>query len=390
MKLDRNLDPELDFTLDEAVGPDSQQDTARSNEMPEDASASIEMGRGHNKHVRYAAPQFQDHEDFTSEILAAVGEDTKHSFRGVADIHEDLARSPNLPSALSLRGAGDRRGHGQKYSTNDLFALDDKENNRPAMAKTADYGSRNGSQESEARRRAAADTHARPSDDDDNVSLLSDGRPATRDLTSRSTRFGRVRSGGAAAVSSSAAVKTNNAVSNGHHGYRSVPTVASHEAKPKETIASNTITTQHSYLLPDLPNLSELVSGVYQDGTPVFSRHAATGSRFGSLSRRPDPARQGRNHAAIESLPVPSEERAILVSLRLLQDKVAELEGERANNERVIGELEGQLSKLKGEKQERARRLRSDSALGMPDSGSEAGGASARDGNKIVTEYISK
>ncbi|KAI7520865.1 hypothetical protein KC331_g20025, partial [Hortaea werneckii] len=53
------------------------------------------------------------------------------------------------------------------------------------------------------------------------------------------------------------------------------------QAMNNPTAQSGTFTA-NSFMLPDLPNISELVSGKRKDGTPVFNRNAASRSRFTS------------------------------------------------------------------------------------------------------------
>lgn len=329
----------------------------------DEASISIEIGRGKRNEFRSAPTHFRPAEEFSSHILNGIADDTKHSFRA------------------------DENGEPQPYPSDDLFGLEEKENRRPVAAKTADHGSGQGSQASEERRRNAAQTRARTSDDEDNASLNSEGRPPTVDLTSRSTRFGRIKAGTASAA---LPAKGNQSVPGKRTEKNAFQGPDSKDVRRNDAGISNTMTTQLSYILPDLPNLTELVSGVYQDGTPVFSRRGPASSRFGGLNRRGNHDKLGHNHAAIQSIPVPSEERAILVSLRLLQDKVVELEKERASDERLIDDLQVELSNLKAEKLERQRRLRSDSALGMADSGGEAGDDMGKKRSTMAAEKISE
>ena len=385
-----------DIGLPDAVADSYPAVTHPDAEGLDNMSDSIEIGRGQRRDARPSAAGFRP-DNFSSDMLGHMAEDTKHSFQGV-DIHEDPDQSPALPSGFPVRGESAARRKPKTHPSNDLFAVEDKENDhlRMGLAKTADYGSRHGSHESDAQRTRAKAMNATVSDGDgdDNASLLSDGRPATVDLTWRSTRFGRAKQRAASAAAPPKYTLPPPAESrNTRKPALNPQTHMAKSDKRNDAMASNTVTTQYSYLLPDLPNLTELVSGVYQDGTPVFSRHGPARSRFGSLNRRPDEARSGHNHAAIESLPVPSEERAILVSLRLLQDKVAELERERADDERVMGDLRAEVKRLKTEKKDRGRRLRADSALGLVDSGSGSGsdgGAGGKKRENVVSTNLRK
>lgn len=116
--------------------------------------------------------------------------------------------------------------------------------------------------------------------------------------------------------------------------------------------------TAQSFILPDLPNLTELVSGVFDDGTPVFSKTAPARSRFSA------PPNSGRrpSYNEIEHMPIPDEEKAIFSALQLLQDKVANLEKERAEAESKIEEQELELIELRATAQAQEKLRRSDSA----------------------------
>lgn len=84
--------------------------------------------------------------------------------------------------------------------------------------------------------------------------------------------------------------------------------------------------TAQSFILPDLPNITELVSGMRNDSTPVFSRTTKTRSRFTSATHDRVSNVTLTNHAQIVSIPLPDEEKAIFASLQSLKDRVAELE----------------------------------------------------------------
>ncbi|KAF1956989.1 hypothetical protein CC80DRAFT_471374 [Byssothecium circinans] len=122
--------------------------------------------------------------------------------------------------------------------------------------------------------------------------------------------------------------------------------------------------TAQSFVLPDLPNLTELVSGVFEDGTPVFSKNATSRSRFSGANNG-----NGRptNFTKVDSVPIAQEEKVIFAGLQLLQDKVAEMERERAKAEKKIEEQELELIELRATTQAQERLRRSDSGLGSTD-----------------------
>ena len=94
------------------------------------------------------------------------------------------------------------------------------------------------------------------------------------------------------------------------------------------------------------------------------------------------------DHNELDGITVPQDEKDIFLSLQLLQEKVDALEMDKAENQRALEELQNENYHLQAEKDELQRRHRSDSALGMADSGSDAG--YARDNQKLTAEKTSK
>lgn len=129
-------------------------------------------------------------------------------------------------------------------------------------------------------------------------------------------------------------------------------------ATPRSRPSTAQNATGQSFILPDLPNLTELVSGVFGDGTPVFSKSVTAKSRFAAPpggGRRP-------NHIPIDSVPIPDEEKAIFSALQQLQDKVAQIEAERSEQDRRIEEQDLELIELRSSAQAYEKARRSDSA----------------------------
>lgn len=128
--------------------------------------------------------------------------------------------------------------------------------------------------------------------------------------------------------------------------------------KPQSRPSTAQNATAQSFILPDLPNLTELVSGVFEDGTPVFSKNTTSRSRYAAPpggGRRP-------NHIPIDSVPIPDEEKAIFSALQQLQDKVTQIETERSEQERRIEEQDLELIELRANAQAHEKSRRSDSA----------------------------
>lgn len=122
--------------------------------------------------------------------------------------------------------------------------------------------------------------------------------------------------------------------------------------------------TAKSFALPDLPNITELVSGVRKDGTPVFNRvNNKPRSRFasGNFSKT--------QHIPIDSVPIPDDEKAIYASLQLLKDKVAGLERDNSAYQKRSEKYESEKIDLRSQLE--AERRRPDSALGSDDGAEE-------------------
>ncbi|KAL4796745.1 hypothetical protein BDV19DRAFT_377981 [Aspergillus venezuelensis] len=188
-------------------------------------------------------------------------------------------------------------------------------------------------------RRTLSEIHAKVRDDYDG-SLVEDERPVPAATTSaRPTRFS------SANLSNQIqdAVERASQEAYGKEARRAKARASTHGRGDTET--------QQSFLLPDLPNLSDLVSGVYEDGTPVYSRQPRTRTtRFVSPPADPTDVSLSRQHMPLDAVPIPEDEKALFVSLRLLQDKVSELERAKADAEKKMDDLRQENTFLKGGK----------------------------------------
>nr|POE49123.1 spindle pole body protein ppc89 [Quercus suber] len=156
-----------------------------------------------------------------------------------------------------------------------------------------------------------------------------------------------------------------------------------HIATPRRRASNNPTTqsathTANSFALPDLPDLTELVSGTRKDGTPLFARstNPRLNRRFGpgsTKSLHPE-------HVPIESVPTPEEEQQIYASLQLLQDRIANLEMDKSEAHQKQQEYENQIIELQS--QLYAERRRPDSALGSDD-GQQAQEVSRKESNRL-------
>ena len=194
------------------------------------------------------------------------------------------------------------------------------------------------------KRTSLAQLHAKVSEDE---SSFMDARPPTVTLQAKSTRWGGARS-------RQTSLQLDGTIDPGTQQNNNI-------TKSRPTTAQNA--TAQSFMLPDIPNLTELVSGVFEDGAPMFSKTTPARSRF-APPRKNGRAGGSANHHPIHSLPIPDEEKAIFTSLQLLQERVAQLENERAEGEKKIEDQELEIIELKAAAQARNGR---DSALGSTD-----------------------
>lgn len=122
--------------------------------------------------------------------------------------------------------------------------------------------------------------------------------------------------------------------------------------------------TAQSFMLPDLPNLTELVSGNFKDGTPIFARSGRNATRFSSAPSAPF---NQPNFVPLSGMAVPEDEKAILAALQLMKDKFEQLTVEKEEADRRIEEFEDEAVKLRAQLTARRNYRRSDSALGSTD-----------------------
>jgi hypothetical protein len=201
-------------------------------------------------------------------------------------------------------------------------------------------------------RRSLSDMHHKVRHESDS-SFVGEDRPTTNSVQPRNTRF----------------TSANLPTSYSHdQGLQSASTPQRPLQNPTATWTGTQ--TQASFMLPDLPNITELVSGVRKDGTPVFSRSQKSRSRFTSASYNNPTITNTIAHANINSIAVPDEEKAIFASLQLLKDKVANLEAEKSESQKRLEEYELEVGQLKSRIDVEQKLRRPDSALGEDDDSS--------------------
>lgn len=255
---------------------------------------------------------------------------------GVFNSLYDMTPPSGHPRKLYAAETGSLRRDAQirRASRNDM----DTASPRPASTRNSPAVANH-----ERKRTSLAQLHAKVSEDE---SSFIEERPPTVTLQAKSTRWGNPRS-------RQTSLQLDGTVENAK--------------RVNDTGRSRPATAQtgtaQSFMLPDLPNLTELVSGVFQDGTPVFSKTTPARSRFAA------PYKKNRqpNHIPVDSVPIPDEEKAIFASLQLLQERVAQLEHERAEAEKRIEEQDVELIELRAIAEAQGRQGRPDSGLGSTD-----------------------
>jgi hypothetical protein len=311
-------------------------DTSMVNKMFNDFSGSdeedvsIELARGHNGGSR--------------SNRSTPAKMNSRAFDSLYDITPPTNRSRKSYAAET--GSLRRDAQIRRASRNDL---DMTASPRPASARHSLAAASN----QERKRPSLAQMHAKVSEDE---SSFVEERPPTLTMqTSRSTRWGNPR-GRQTSLQTDGNVDASPRMS------------ATPRARP--TTAQNT--TAQSFVLPDMPNLTELVSGMLEDGTPVFSKTAPARSRL--LGANSGGGRQP-SHTPVDSVPISQDEKAIFSALQLLQIKVSEMEHERAEAEKKMEEQELEIIELKAMTQAQERLRRSDSGLGSTDGESSAKGS---------------
>ena len=369
---------ELDYAIDtSAIGrafPDFTQGATSS----EDGSMSIELGRGLKKSSSNTIGKLG--KSNRPQASPASNRDDSFDFSAPMIDNHYVTSTPPLanPKTRTSNGAlqGNQSADTQARQPSGL--RNEIRDTTPPVVKTKDYVSGSSRQGSENRQTLAA-MHARVRDEND-VTYISEGRPPTIDLTTRSSRFSTakhqnrdLRKGLPTRFNS----KQKFVQPASPHG---VDMTATQRRLSKGAPISNPTT--QSVVLPQMPNVSELLSGVFEDGTPVFTLNGKPrSSRFTSGYHA-----QQRQISGVDDIDVPQEEQDIYVSLQIAEDKVADLEQIRGDAEYAIGELQERNRILEAENAGRRRRQRSDSAIGLTDGGSDAGDEMSAGQRKLLIE----
>lgn len=281
-----------DYTTEQQLPQHYQQydDNMSENGSEGSADMSIELGRGVKRGAR------EREEDVSSNAVFQLGGgDSLYELTGTPTIRSRNASARKTDEAL-------RRQASVRHATE--------------TAKTAGKAKRSTSLKKNTLTDALNRVNA-----EDETSFI-DEQPPTATFNPRNTRFSRSRQ------------------TSLHEQAR----VSSTQQTPRRA-ANNATAQSNSFILPDLPNLTELVSGVRKDGTPVFNHNAKSRSRFTSGTHK----LSGPEYNPIQGVPVPDEEKAIYSSLQVLQARLAQVEDEKYDAERRAEEYEGEIIDLRSQ-----------------------------------------
>ena len=331
---------------------------------------SIEVGRGAKTRQRGASrnPRFDYSDNFDSPIV--VGE-------------YKVLRSPprGHDEEMDLMLKDIKRSSVQKTTISQHRNLSQKENLPPSAQKSATgspYVS-NASLASGGQRRTLAELHAYVADES-NGSISLDPRAAHRNFQAKSTRFSSQSK--AQQLTTLSKKQQLEDVSAAKFRAASNTTPSRGQGKSFQVVntgASNTPNpTQQSFILPAATEFSQMVSAeTGAAGIPVIVRggmvQARTLNRFSG------------KFDDVDGIEVPTEEEDIYLSVELLKSRVAQLETEKADSEKIVNDLKRDNFQLQTKMKEFERRRRSDSALGIADGGSD----NDRDRN-VIAEKASK
>ena len=354
-KFSRASQPEPDFAINTSAIDRAFPDFSQGGTSSDDESLSIEIGRGLSKYSNNRKGRFNEYSSNAQLSLDGDSMDLSAPMIGnymVTGTPPLAQRQSSKKIDETPRGSSRRDAQVRRPSNLQKEVIGPS----PPPSKTKDYGSGESRKGREENRRTLSSMHARVRDENEQ-SKLSEERPPTLDLTARNSRFSNGKS---QHIASNVAMPTKFTSKQDL-----LQSLASRNRQNLQTI-STPQGTQQSFMLPDLPNISELVSGVYEDGTPVFTRHGKSrASRFVSSTGQPG---KRRDYAGVSEIPIPADEQAIFLSLKLLQDKVATLEKANAEAENAIQGLKDKNQVLENEKVNARRAPRSDSALGITES----------------------
>ncbi|OJD22473.1 hypothetical protein ACJ73_06176 [Blastomyces percursus] len=335
---DAQAEPESDpdFAIDTSALHRAFPEFSDASSSEEEDDMSIEIGRGGKE-------PSQPLDDSRDSVMSV--DDSRYSVSSVGKGDRFVNSSKRAaPRPIPTRGSSGRDSL-RKDAQIRRASLALKENNLRQEVKN-----KSGSQ-----RRTLSEMHAKASETYDG-SYISDERPVKVAATARNTRFGNMRTQAQGARIVDAVNKAAGKIYLKHHGgdadHGDPGRQLAAKATEKNITADNL--THRSYALPDIPNLSELVSGIYEDDTP---KGRSRTTRFTSPPAAAATNRQRVEHFPLDSIPVPDDEKAIFISLKLLQEKVEALQMDKSDMEHRLKEMEDENMILKSEN---VRRLKQD------------------------------
>ena len=356
----RALEDELNLTVS-SFQPDiestQQFDTAtqehsmdRHNEIPAqvadfgDDSMSIEIARGLKGSARNSPYRNAFDDDFSENPIISLG-DSLYEVTGAPPIKNTAARKYSDMRPESLR---------KQASVRRASAMPQLE-----LTKTSDIVPPKQRPINASNRRSLSNVHAKVNEEG-NSTIIED----SRQLKEKSSRFAKSR----IASGDLKSFPTRFATQDGLDGVSRNNTPRRATSAPDPAFTGNQ--TAQSFMLPNLPEINELVSGVRKDGTPVFAKSAKAKSRFSSASYARGANHDITQHAAVHGINLPEDEKAIFTSLQLLQTKVADLEHEKNEVSRKLEDYANAVITLKAQLQAERRLRRPDSGLSMDDENS--------------------
>lgn len=283
---------------------------------------------------------------------------SQHAFPLEYDQHPSPQRAPQDDITLGSAEMSIELGRGVKRSQSDYADLSSNaifsfEHTPPPQSRSNQRSADNGLRKQASVRRATETTRANDALKRSTNRAVSDSLPRTRvdneavqttaTFSLRGSRFAGIRQ-----VSSQYNVPKRYTSDGGLENANTTPRKA---AFGNPTVQSATYTSGQSFMLPDLPNITELVSGP-NEGTPLVQRTSTSRTRFVSGT-----------HRAVNTMAVPQDEQAIFASLQMLSDRVAQLELEKSEAQKHVEEYEHEVIELRAQ----LGVQRPDSGLGSED-----------------------
>lgn len=304
-------------------------------------SDSIELGRGVKRSAHYSSGRRAEVEDISENPILSLGDDSLYQLTGTPPLRSQKADRKSKDQGIARRAATVPMNYDLTKTSDIVIPFKPSQTNAPG-------------------RRTLSDMHDKAQNERDaSILLMNAPQMNARD---RSTRFATSRQTSGVQQ----AIPTRFTATGGlSHATGQTP-------RKRMTSQANdaaTLTGNQSFMLPDLPNITELVSGVRKDGTPVFSRTTNSRSRFTSASYGRGLDADTISHARLHSIPVPMEEKAIFASLQLLKEKVEQLELDKSTANRRLEEYEDGVMQLRSQAQYERGVGRPDSGFGSDEDG---------------------